>query len=67
MNGVVRDENTFLVDGQIPFYKFLAFFEKTEWMNEGEHDFDTLAGFILHQLERIPKTGDALEWKGFKL
>lgn len=62
-----REDGTFLVDGQIPFYKFLAFFEKTEWMNEGEHDFDTLAGFILHELERIPKTGDTLEWKGFKL
>ena len=36
-------------------------------MNEGEHDFDTLAGFILHQLERIPKTSDKLNWKGFKL
>ena len=34
-------------------------------MNEGEHEFDTLAGFILHELERIPHTGDKLEWKGF--
>jgi putative hemolysin len=64
---IKRDDGTYLVDGQIPFYKFLARFEKTEWMNEGEHDFDTLAGFILHQLERIPKTGDKMEWKGFKI
>ena len=35
-------------------------------MNEGEHDFDTLAGFILHELERIPVTGEKLDWKGFK-
>jgi putative hemolysin len=62
-----RDDGTFLVDGQIPFYNFLVHFEKPEWMNEEEHDFDTLAGFILHELERIPKTGDKLEWKGFKL
>ena len=62
-----REDGTFLVDGQIPFYDFLSRFEKTEWMNEGEHDFDTLAGFILHQLERIPKTGDKLTWKGFKI
>jgi putative hemolysin len=34
-------------------------------MHEGEHDFDTLAGFILHQLERIPRPGDKLEWRGF--
>ncbi len=62
-----REDGTFLVDGQIPFYDFLTRFEKAEWMNEGQHDFDTLAGFILHQLERIPKTGDKLNWKGFKI
>ena len=62
-----REDGSYLVDAQIPFYDFLTRFEKTEWMNEGEHDFDTLAGFILHELERIPKTGDTLFWKGFSI
>jgi len=60
-----REDGTYLVDGQIPFYDFLSRFEQTEWMNEGEQEFDTLAGFILHRLERIPKPGDSLSWKGF--
>jgi putative hemolysin len=60
-----RKDGTFLVDAQIPFYNFLDRFEKTEWMNEGEQEFDTLAGFILHKLERIPQTGDTFEWNGF--
>lgn len=60
-----REDGTFLVDGQIPFYDFLRHFEKTEWMNEGEQEFDTLAGFILHRLERIPVTGDKLDFEGF--
>jgi putative hemolysin len=34
-------------------------------MNEGDHEFDTLAGFILNQLERIPHSGENLEWRGF--
>lgn len=62
-----RDDGSFLVDGQIPFYNFLTHFEKTAWMNEGEHDFDTLAGFILHHLERIPQPGDKMEWRGFRI
>lgn len=62
-----RDDGSFLVDGQIPFYDFLTYFEKAEWMNEGEHDFDTLAGFILHELEHIPKTGEKFTWKGFTI
>jgi len=60
-----REDGSYLVDGQIPFYDFLTRFEKTEWMNEGEHDFDTLAGFILHELEHIPHTGEKLNWRIF--
>ncbi|HMH34788.1 MAG TPA: hemolysin family protein [Puia sp.] len=61
-----REDGSFLIDGQIPFYDFLTHFHKADWLNEGEHEFDTLAGFILHQLEHIPKTGETLEWKGFR-
>ncbi len=64
---IEREDGTYLVDAQIPFYDFLTRFEKAEWMNEGEQEFDTLAGFVLHELERIPHTGDKLEWKGFAL
>jgi putative hemolysin len=60
-----RGDSTFLVDAQIPFYNFLSHFERTDWMNEGEQEFNTLAGFILHKLERIPKTGERVEWRGF--
>lgn len=60
-----RADGSFLVDAQIPFYNFLTRFNKTEWMMEGDQDFDTLAGFIIHELEKIPVTGDMLEWKIF--
>src|SRR5450432_745064 len=53
-----RGDGSFLVDAQIPFYDFLSHFHKTEWMNEGDHEFDTLAGFILNELEHIPQTGE---------
>ncbi len=62
-----REDGSYLVDAQIPFYDFLTRFEKTEWMHEGEQEFDTLAGFILHKIERIPKTGETLDWKGFHI
>lgn len=62
---VERSDGTYLVDAQFTFYDFLSRFDKTEWMNEGEHEFDTLAGFVLHELERIPSTGDTFDWRGF--
>ena len=64
---IEREDGSFLVDAQIPFYDFLNHFEKTGWIDDEEHDFDTLAGFVLHELERIPKTGDKLSWKGFSM
>ena len=64
---VERNDGSFLIDAQIPFYDFLRHFDKTEWMNEGEHDFDTLAGFVLHELEHIPVTGENFEWNGFEI
>ncbi len=60
-----RSDGTYLVDAQVTFYDFLSRFEKTEWMNEDEHQFDTVAGFVLHELERIPQTGDTFDWRGF--
>lgn len=61
---VERNDGSYLVDAQIQFYDFLTRFEKTEWMNPSEQ-FDTLAGFILHQLKHIPHTGETFEWRGF--
>lgn len=61
-----RGDGSFLVDAQIPFYNFLTHFSRTEWLTEEEHEFDTLAGCILHELEHIPQTGEKLKWKGFR-
>ena len=62
---VQREDGSFFVDGQLPFYDFLTYFNKTDWMNEGEQEFDTIAGLILHKLKRIPVVGEKLEWNGF--
>jgi len=62
---VERADGTYLVDAQIPFYDFLSRFGKADWASEEEYAFDTLAGCILQELERIPQTGDSLDWRGF--
>ncbi len=62
---IKREDGTFLIDAQIPFYDFLQKFDKTDWMSDSEHEFDTLAGCILNEMERIPRVGDTMKWKGF--
>lgn len=62
---VERKDGSFLVDGQLQFYDFLTHFNKTIWINEGENEFDTMAGFILHELKQIPVAGETFSWRGF--
>jgi magnesium and cobalt exporter, CNNM family len=63
---VRREDGSYLVDAQILFYDFLEYFDKVGFLEEIEQDFDTLAGFVLYQLEHIPSTGETFEWKDFK-
>ena len=63
---VERKDGSYLIDAQIQFYDFLTWFEKIDWI-ESEIQFDTLAGFILHELKHIPHAGETFEWRGFQL
>ena len=58
-----KDE--WLVDGQMPFYDFLAYFDKEELFDEA--GYNTVAGLILDKLEHIPQAGESLSWKCFSI
>ncbi len=60
-----RQDGSFLVDARLPFYDFLAYFDKEDWQ-EDEQEYDTVGGFLIHHLERIPSTGEKFEWHGFE-
>lgn len=59
-----KEENSWLVDGQIPFYDFLEHFECEDLF--AENDYNTLGGLILEKLEHIPLSGESLEWEDFQ-
>lgn len=59
-----RSDGTWLVDGQYSFYNFLEYFDMEDLY--AEHDYNTLSGLILEQLERVPTTGDKLIWTHFE-
>lgn len=61
---VVREDGSWLVDGQYSFYDFLSNFDMEDLY--AEHDYNTLSGLILEMLERVPKTGEKLTWLCFK-
>ncbi|MDR0769450.1 MAG: hemolysin family protein [Dysgonamonadaceae bacterium] len=57
---IVRDDGSFLIDGQYSFYDFLEYFHLEEWY--AEYDYNTLSGLILDILEHVPKEGEKLSW-----
>lgn len=61
------EDGGWLVDGQCPFYDFLAHFEKEEHEDDAEEEFDftTVGGLILELLEHIPQSGERVSWKEF--
>jgi putative hemolysin len=61
---VKRKDGSYLVDARLPFYDFLAYFDKEDWADD-DQEYDTVGGFIIHHLERIPATGDTFDWRGF--
>ena len=60
---VRREDGSCLVDGQCPYYDFLAWFGLEEVF--AHNAYNTVSGLILEQLAHIPATGEKLSWNGF--
>ncbi len=61
---IKRDENSWLIDGSTPIEDVkhaLAIDDFPEWEN-----YETIAGFIMYTLRKIPRPADAVNHEGFK-
>ena len=63
-----REDNTFLIDAQLPFEDFLSYFSITINAQTKREltGFDTLGGFALHILKDIPQAGETFVWHGYR-
>ncbi len=61
------DSDSWLVDGRCPFYDFLCYFEKEEYYDPEESNYSTISGLILDILDRIPMSGEKVQWKEFNM
>jgi putative hemolysin len=62
---VQREDGSWLVDGQIPFYEFVQEFD-IQHFDKAKVKFNTLGGFALSHLRRIPKTGEKFSWRDYE-
>ena len=63
-----REDDSFLIDAQLPFEDFLSYFSITITAKTRREltGFDTLGGFALHILKDIPKTGETFVWHKYR-
>lgn len=63
---VKREDGSWLIDGRMPIEDFKEIFPggRLPWENAGYYQ--TVAGFILMRLQRIPSAGDHFTWRGLR-
>ncbi|MBC7700084.1 transporter associated domain-containing protein, partial [Aquabacterium sp.] len=61
---VQRDANSWLIDGMTPIPDVMQALELYELPLQ--EDYETLAGFMMVMLRRIPKRTDVVVWGGFR-
>jgi putative hemolysin len=66
-SGVVRrDDGSWLVDGGLAVEALEDVLEIGPLPGQEAHQYTTVAGFVLHQLGRIPRPADHFAWEGFR-
>ena len=63
---VQRDDGSWLVDGTFNTAQFEEMLELAIFYDEEGRTYQTISGFIMAQLGRIPETGDNFKWENFK-
>ncbi|GAB4202287.1 MAG: hemolysin family protein [Roseiflexaceae bacterium] len=65
---VKREDGSYLVDGLLPFQDLCERLDLPDAEEvQREHDFETVAGFFLALLGRMPTVGDTVTWQGYRL
>jgi putative hemolysin len=64
---VQREDGSWLLDGMLPVDEFKDLFDLDDLPGEDQGIYQTLAGFVIMQLGRIPVVADYFEWDGLKI
>jgi putative hemolysin len=63
---VTREDGSLLVDGGLDLDAFTELIDQDIFGIDQEGRYHTLAGFVMHVLERIPREADHFEWQGYR-
>jgi len=60
---VARADGSWLIDGKLPIEEFKQIFDIPDLPEEEENFYQTIGGFVMSYLGRIPQTGDEFTWQ----
>jgi putative hemolysin len=63
---IQREDGTWLLDGMLAVDEFLDLFDVEELRPDERGSYQTLGGFVITQLGRIPSAADHFEWEGMR-
>ncbi len=63
---IKREDGSWLINGKMPIDEFKDLFDIERLPKEENGLYQTIGGFVMMHLERIPLPGDHFEWSGFR-
>jgi putative hemolysin len=63
---VRREDGSYLLDGMLAVDEFMELFEIEELRSQDRGSYQTLGGFVITHLGRIPTAADHFEWQGMR-
>jgi putative hemolysin len=63
---VQRDDGSWLLDGMLPVDEFLEIFDLAQLSGDHRGNYQTLGGFVITHLGRIPAAADHFDWEGMR-
>lgn len=64
---VRRDDGSYLLDGMLPIDRFQELFEIRDLPEENEGYYQTVGGFVMTMLGRVPNAGDVFNWNDLRV
>ena len=64
---VARPDGSWLIDGKLPIEEFKQIFSIPDLPEEAENYYQTIGGFVMSYLGRIPQTGDHFTWQNLTI
>ena len=66
LRAIQREDGSWLVDATLPVEEFARDLGKPTDYYPINGDFQTVGGFVVHRLAKIPKEGDHIEYRGYR-